>query len=280
MEPARAEQARHLLADLLIGVTPKGLAEQLRAASRSVTALTDLATRPERKPYVLIDRVAVIGVKGLLVPSFPYLGWDIITGYDALRLQLECAFADLDVGGVVLDVNSGGGFVDCCFDLARWLFAAKAKAGKPVAAICSSFAYSAAYALASQADQISVPDCGGVGSIGVYTQHWDYSGLLDKAGVKITTIKSGEHKADGHSFAPLSEGVAADWQAEIDDLRRLFAHVVAAGRGLDVAAVMATEARCYSGPSGVKEAVRLGLADVEGPPDQAFQFFCDMINKE
>jgi ClpP class serine protease len=52
---------------------------------------------------------------------------------------------------------------------------------KPIHAILTENAYSAAYAIASAADRISVPRTGGVGSVGVITMH-----LTGRSELKMT----------------------------------------------------------------------------------------------
>lgn len=222
----------------------------------------------ERRPYEMLGNLAVISVAGLLVAKLGWIGSSWITGYDGLKFQLSVAFADPAVAAVVLDIDSGGGVPEGCFDLVDWIRAAKAAASKPVYAVCTETAYSAAYAIACAADQISLPRTGGVGSIGVWTMHWDYSAALEKAGVAVTIVQSGARKTDGHPFAPLSDDAAGKMQKLVDDLRGLFAASVAAGRGISVDDVMATEAACFDGPEGSAEAVRLKLADVVAPADQ------------
>lgn len=233
----------------------------------------------DRRPYAVVNGVAVIGVSGLLVSEWPWIGDPWITGYDALSVQIGTAFEDADVSAVCLKINSGGGMADGCFDLCDGIRAAKAAAKKTIAAICASTAYSAAYALAAQCDGISVPRTGGVGSIGVWTSHLDVSRSLDEAGITVSVIASGAHKVDGHPYAPLPDDVRADMQGLVDDLRRLFADTVAKGRRISVDAVLATEARCYDGPRGADEAVRLGLADAVASPTDAFAALVQSVTR-
>lgn len=253
-----------------------------RVRQASATGLPAGCTRlgdvgGNRRPYEIDQGVAIVSVAGLLVPKLGYIGAGWATGYDGLRVQLAHAFTDPDVLGVCLDIDSGGGIVNGCFDLVDWIAAAKVRAGKTVAAICSEEAYSAAYALACAADSISVPRTGGVGSIGVWQMHWDYSRMLAESGLSPTVVQSGAHKTDGHPYAALPDAVRADWQAQVDALRGLFADTVARLRGIDAEAVLATEARCFEGPAGTAEAVRLGLADAVLPPDQAFSALVDHV---
>lgn len=224
------------------------------------------------RPYDVVDSLALIEVSGLLLQSFPWLGYHFATGYDALRMQFASAFADPEVKGIVMSINSGGGDVAGCFGLVDWIAESRAATGKPIAGICSEFAYSAAYALASAADWISVPETGGVGSIGVLRVHWNWAAAL--GGAIPTLVQAGAHKTDGNPFGPLPEEVQAEWTAEVEDLRRLFAGRVARGRqaaggSLTAAEVLATEARCYEGPAGTARAVELGLADQVAWPHDA-----------
>jgi capsid assembly protease len=282
------------MTDILVADGPALIAPAwVRSAERALTIAHDLATgtkaaAPRRGLWNLSDLiarrirlydvengVAVIQVSGLLLPKWGYVGCSWITGYDVLQAQLAQAFADPEVKGIVLEVDSGGGAAAGIDEMVEWAVEAKAAAGKPVVAILTSVAYSAAYWIAAGiADSIAVPRNGGLGSIGVVSLHVDYSALLAKEGIKISVITAGARKAEGHPFAPLPDDVLARWQKESEDLRRLFAATVvrgrnAAGAKLDKAAVLATEAGTWNGPAGTAEAVRLGYADVVARPDQA-----------
>ncbi|MDP1628850.1 MAG: S49 family peptidase [Parvibaculum sp.] len=249
-----------------------------------LSAYCNGGAREKRKPYGFRDGVAIIGVRGYLMDEYPWLGDNWATGYDSLRYQSEMAHADEEVRGVALDVRSYGGYVAGCFDLCDDMAAMRKASGKPVVAICSEYAYSAAYAvIASAAGSISVPRTGGVGSIGVICEHWNYAGALQKWGDEVTLIYSGEHKADGNPFEALPDQVKADLQAELDATRKLFAETVsrgrmAAGAKLTVEQVLATEARTYDGPARTAEAVTLGLADAVLAPAAAFAAFVAAIN--
>jgi ClpP class serine protease len=73
-------------------------------------------------------------------------------------------------------------------------------------------AASAAYGLASAANEIVISPTSIVGSIGVVMLHADRSGELAAQGVKPTLIFAGSHKVDGNPFEPLSDAVRADLQ--------------------------------------------------------------------
>lgn len=121
--------------------------------------------------------VGVLDVSGTLVHRAS--GLDAMSGLTSYS-QLSAAFAsmtmDPDVAHIVLNVNSPGGSVNGVFDLADEIY--QARGTKPITAIIDDRAYSAAYALASSADEIIVSRTGGVGSIGVVAAHTDPLAVL------------------------------------------------------------------------------------------------------
>ena len=219
--------------------------------------------------------MAVIEVWGALEHKSghikPYSG---ATGYDGIERQLDDALADAQVKGILMDIHSHGGEVSGCFDLADKIRAANAI--KPVWAVADEVAYSAAYCLASQASRLTMPRTGGVGSVGVVTMHVDASEMLKKEGFTVTLIHAGAHKVDGHPYAALPDDVRADVQAELDAMRRLFAEIVAAGNGITVDDVLATEARCLT----ADEAIAAGFADTVQPAADTFAEFAEFLAGE
>ena len=157
--------------------------------------------------------------------------------------------------------------VNECFDLVDEIYAARAV--KPIAAVLCENAYSAAYAIASAAEYITVPRTGGTGSIGVIWMHADFSQMLEKAGVKVTfvTSRGATRKTDGHSEIPLSPEALEAIQAEIDVMGDLFCDTVARNRGLDANAVRNLQAAGFLGQLGVDA----GLADAVMSPTKALR---------
>ena len=243
------------------GILTNGLAEQYQQDGQT--------------PFVLQDGIAVIEVSGVLVHRGAWIGQSSgQTSYEGIAAQLAAAVADPAARGIALEIDSFGGEVAGVFDLADAIRAARTS--KPIWAFVAEHAFSAGYALASQADRIIMPRTGAVGSIGVVVMHADLSGQLSDAGVTVTLIHSGAHKVDGNPYAPLPDPVRARIQGEIDAIRTLFAETVAAGRGrrLTAAAALATEAECYRGA----EAVAAGLADEVSDPTSAFAAFAAAVN--
>lgn len=223
--------------------------------------------RAQFRPYVVKDGVLHIPVKGVLLNDFPFAFGAWATGYEYIWRAFQRGLEDGNVRAIALVEDSPGGEVAGNFDLVDRIFAARGQ--KPIRAFAAESAYSAAYSIASAADQITVTRTGGVGSIGVVTMHIDVSKALDDDGYKITFIHAGKHKVDGNAYEPLPDEVKARIQARIDGLYDLFVATVARNRGLEESAVRSTEALTYS----ASEALSVRLADNIGSLDDALAAF-------
>lgn len=268
----------------LVGVlAPRaGLAGRLVDAGQGAVVDLDallpeaMDARDDRKPYPVADGVAVIEVVGTLVAKLGTMDpWSGMTGYDGLIAKLDAATVDPDVRGILLDIESPGGEVHSSLDECV-VAIREAAAAKPVWAVCSDYAASAAYWLAAQADYVVVPPTGEVGSVGVVCLHADFSRALDKDGVTVTLIHGGAHKVDGNPYEPLPEDVRANIQRDVDTIWSRFVGAVAEARGLAADAVKATEARCFMGQA----AVDVGFADAVLTPDEAFNAFLQELSSE
>ncbi|MGV8002826.1 S49 family peptidase [Photorhabdus temperata subsp. temperata] len=216
--------------------------------------------------YDVVEGIAVIPIQGTLVQKLgslrPYSG---MTGYDGIRQSFLTALYDPEVNGICLDIDSPGGEVAGCFDLVDEIYSARGT--KPIHAILSENAYSAAYALASAADKIHVPRTGGVGSIGVIVIHCDWSQRIKEDGLQVTIITYGDRKAESNPYVPLTEQARGAIQDDVDVMGKLFVSTVARNRGISEKTIRDTQAACFLAVEGVG----LGLADEVITPDAAFR---------
>jgi signal peptide peptidase SppA len=225
--------------------------------------------------YPVVQGVAIIAITGVLIHRGGWVGNSSgQTSYEGISAQIEMAKDDPEVRAVALEIDSFGGLVAGCFDLADQIRALREV--KQVVAFVAEHSFSAGYAIASQASKIIVPRTGGVGSIGVVMMHVDHEKAIEAAGARVTLIHAGSHKVDGNSYQALPDDVRDKFKTNIEATRQLFAETVAAGRGdrLDVKAALATEAACFSG----QDAVDAGLADAVAAPRAAFKQFVSELN--
>jgi signal peptide peptidase SppA len=228
--------------------------------------------RTPRKGYEVVEGIAVIEVSGTLVQKLgtlePYSG---MTGYDGIRQNVLTALADREVRALMLDIDSPGGEVAGCFDLVDTIYSARG--AKPIWATLDESAYSAAYAIASAADRITVPRTGGTGSIGVIAMHIDWSAAIKDMGAKVTIITHGARKADGHPEIPLSDEALAAFQSDINTMGDLFVKTVARNRNIPEQKVRDQQAATFLGADGVSQ----GLADAVMAPDASFLALLDQL---
>jgi signal peptide peptidase SppA len=226
------------------------------------------------RPYLVVNGVLQIPVKGSLLKDFPYTTrW--ATGYDYIWKAFKRGIDDSAVKAIALVIDSPGGMVAGCFELVDKMY--EIREAKPVRAFASDYAYSAAYAIASVAQSgISVTRTGGVGSVGVVTMHVDWSKWNADYGVAITYIFAGDHKVDGNPDEPLSKDAKARIQERIDSLYNEFVSTVARNRDMDEQAIRDTEALTFT----AQEAVSNGMADSIGAFDDTIAAFAAETSKD
>lgn len=180
-------------------------------------------------------------------------------GVSTMRFSamLQAALEEPAIKAVILDVDSPGGTVDGVFELSKEIF--DARGSKPIIAVANSWAASAAYAIASAADELIVTPGGAVGSIGVYMVHMDASKALEMDGIVPTLIHAGKFKGEGHPAFSLSDQAKERLQADVDHYYGMFIDAVARNRGASVKDVRGGfgEGRLVN----AVEAVKLGMAD-------------------
>lgn len=158
------------------------------------------------------------------------------TSVEEITGMLRDAQANADVNSIILDVDSPGGTVDGVFELSSEIRAMRQSNGgaKPIVAVANTMAASAAYLIASAADEIVVAPSGQVGSIGVILPHIDRSVSEQTAGVKTTLIHAGKYKTEGNPFEPLTDESRAAMQQRVDEYYGMMKADIAKGRGVSV----------------------------------------------
>ena len=172
--------------------------------------------------------------------------------------QLKAIQEDKSVKGIFLEVNSPGGGVYESAEIAKTLKDIRADRNIPMYVSMKNTAASGGYYISAQADKIFATDETVTGSIGVIMSGLNYSGLLEKLGVKDTTVKSGALKDMGSSTRPTTKEDQEVLQAYIDSAYNRFVKVVSEGRHKTEAEVkQIADGRIYDGA----QAKGIGVVD-------------------
>lgn len=172
--------------------------------------------------------LAVVPIRGLLTPNAyvleRWLGW---TTYYGLVETMEELAANEDVSAIVIEIDSPGGMVMGVEAAVGAI--ASAAAEKPVHALAHPLAASAAYWLASQANDIALTPGSEVGSIGVIAQSWSPA-APDGAGDMNYIVTSTHARAKRPD--PATEEGQAELRRRLDEAESDFHAAVSAGRGI------------------------------------------------
>lgn len=202
--------------------------------------------------------VAVISITGPLVLRWTPDSPPECMAYEYVRAVARYLFASPSVKAVVMRVDSPGGVVSGAFETAQLLRELSASTGKPLYAYVEGMCCSAAYALASAANQIFASSSSPIGSIGVIHPLGDSSKKFERDGLRFVLVTSGERKADGNPLAAISDDAIAATQTHVDELAEVFFATVSAMRpALTVDALRGMQAAQFIG----KKAASLRLID-------------------
>jgi HK97 family phage major capsid protein len=212
--------------------------------------------------------VAILPVYGMILPRAADFNMsEVGSSIESMRKNFRSALSNPDVKAIVLDVDSPGGSVYHVDEFAKEIFDARGQ--KKIVAQINPLAASAAYYLASQAEEIAITPSGEVGSIGVRAMHQDLSKALEQKGVKVTTITFGKYKAENNPFEPMSDEGRAFMQQRVNDYGAMFEKAVARGRGVSVGDVGKSfgEGRVF----GASEGKSRGMVDRVATLEQTLQ---------
>lgn len=175
------------------------------------------------------ERIAIIPIEGLITPPFT----------ERWIRQIEQAREDDSVRGVVLHVDSPGGFVadsDHLYQAVRELSEAK-----PVHVAMKRLAASGGYYLAmgiGPGGTIWAEPTTWTGSIGVIIPRYNAARLAEEIGVEVDPLVTGPFKDSLNPFRDMSNEEQQVWDAILEDAFDRFVSVIVSGRGeLDEPAV-------------------------------------------
>lgn len=184
---------------------------------------------------------------------------------EKVNASLLAAFKDSGSAAVVMRVNSPGGspvqagIINDEIKRLRVTYP-----DKPFYVVVDEMCASGGYYVAAAADRIFVDKASIVGSIGVLSDGFGFTGAMEKLGVERRLQTAGKNKGIGDPFSPISDEQKAHLQAMLDDIHAQFIKVVRDGRGTRLKETPDT----FSGLFWTGEqSIALGLADDYGTVD-------------
>ncbi|GAA5503009.1 hypothetical protein Dxin01_02758 [Deinococcus xinjiangensis] len=217
-------------------ITPQMLdhLQQLVASGKAMQSLEENVT-----PEATVQKVPLVKANGRSVGLVTFHGvvinrcpdWGVYYGYmspQTFAREIRMLADDSSVASIVISVDSPGGTVAGTVEAAEAVAYARSK--KRVTAVVNDTCCSAAFWVASQANEIVVSPTSLTGSIGCIISHIDYSKALVDWGIVVTYIRSAVKKALGQPYEPLSDTAKAEFQKMVDDVHAQFIAAVAKGR--------------------------------------------------
>jgi protease IV len=179
-----------------------------------------LTTINKSKPHT-----ALIDIKGELDDSAQ-------SSADNIATSLDSAFRDSNTKGIIIRINSpGGSAVQAAYVYDEIIRLEKKYPSIKVYAVCTDICTSAAYYIASAANEIYVNPASIVGSIGVLMEGFGFVNTMNKIGVERRLFTAGEHKGFLDPYSPLKPTDPQYVQQMLNIVHAQFIKAVQDGRG-------------------------------------------------
>jgi protease IV len=151
---------------------------------------------------------------------------------DRMAQGLRAAFEDENTKAVILRINSPGGSpVQSAYINNEITRLRKLHPDTPLYAVIADVCASGGYYVAAAADKIYANESSLVGSIGVLTNGFGFTELMEKVGVERRLITAGERKGFLDPFTPQKPEDIEHLGAILGELHAEFIDVVKRGRG-------------------------------------------------
>lgn len=188
----------------------------------------------------------------------------------AIYYRLKIASEDPRVKGVILRIDTPGGDGTTSDIIYNEVLRFKQKTGLPVVVLMMGVAASGGYYVSCASDWIIAHPTTITGSIGVISVFPSVKGAMDKIGINVNIIKSGEMKDAGSPMKNMKPAEKQILQDMVDSMFQRFLQVVHKARGkhlsMDEVKKLA-DGRIYPAP----KALELKLVDEIGYFDNALE---------
>ncbi|HBY17564.1 MAG: Signal peptide peptidase SppA, 36K type [Marinimicrobia bacterium 46_43] len=209
------------------------------------------------------DQIGIVKIQGTILSSEPILE------------DLEEISSIRDLKALILHINSPGGGTAASQELYYAVKRIKEEYDYPVISVLSSLGASGGYYIALATDSIYALPGSLTGSIGVIMDFPQWTEVMDKIGVDMHVVKSGEYKDTGSPFRDFTVEDRRYYQGLVDDVYDQFISAVADARSMDKETVRKlSDGRVYTG----RQALELGLIDHLGTVEDGIEDLTCQLN--
>jgi protease-4 len=209
------------------------------------------------------NQMGIVKIQGSILSSEPILE------------DLEEISSIRDLKALILHINSPGGGTAASQELYYAVKRIKEEYDYPVISVLSSLGASGGYYVALATDSIYALPGTLTGSIGVIMDFPQWTEVMDKIGVDMHVVKSGEYKDTGSPFRDFTAEDRRYYQELVDDVYDQFISAVAEARSMDKETVKKlSDGRVYTG----RQALELGLIDHLGTMEDGIEDLTRQLN--
>jgi len=166
--------------------------------------------------------IGILSLEGVIIKS------------DKFIYQLKKYGKSNSIKGIIIKINSPGGSSATSqeiYEMVKWV---KNKYKKPIFVAMGSVAASGGYYVAIAADSIFALPSTLTGSIGVIMDFPQWEKALNKIGLKMNVIKSGELKDSGSPYREFTENDKKYFQSLVNDVYEQFIQDVSKSRDISL----------------------------------------------
>lgn len=201
------------------------------------------------------DKIALIQLEGVILNS------------ESIINNLKKCSERQDIKGIVLRIESPGGSVAAVQEIYEQILVLRKK-GKKIVASFGNVAASGGYYVALACEKIYANPGTLTGSIGVIINAVNFGELMQKWGIELKSIASGQYKSTGTIARKMTPEEEAILQEIVNDVHTQFVNAVKENRNIpeDVLNRL-TDGRIFTG----SQAYKVGLIDGLGSLEVAIQ---------
>jgi protease-4 len=199
------------------------------------------------------QKIAVVNLTGTILSSREMVS------------TLKSLAENASVKAILLRVDSPGGGVAASQEIFEEVRKIR-DSGKPIVVSMGALAASGGYYVSCGATRIVANPGTITGSIGVIAEFPNFSKLMEKVGLEMNVVKSGDYKDSGSPFRQATKQDEQIFQGVVDDTYSQFLDVVSSERKLPLEKLKKiADGRVFTGV----QALKLGLVDTLGSYEDA-----------